>query len=170
MTLHFGAMKWGREADPQTYAVIGAAIAAHTELGPHFLELAYRQALAREFVERGIPFEAEVNVPLIYRGEPLGVPFRVDFVCFGDVMVEVKALPDLGRRERSQLIHYLRSSGYERGLLLNFGTDILQIERAVGPNRLAKLSLDSVASQASHTPQLLGRPPDHLQASQETQA
>lgn len=146
-------MKWGQEADPETYAIIGAAIATHTELGPDFLEVAYARALVREFTERAIPFEREVEVPLIYRGEPLGVPFRVDFVCFGDVMVELKALPTLGRRERSQLIHYLKASGFERGLILNFGTEVLQIERAVGPSRLAKLSLDSVPSPAAHIQQ-----------------
>lgn len=144
-------MKWGEAQDPQTYAIIGAAIAAHTELGPDFLEVTYGRALMREFSERGIPFEGEVAVPVIYRGEPLGVPFRVDFLCYEDVLVEIKSVPTLGRRERNQLIHYLRASGFERGLLLNFGSEILQIERAVGPTRLAKLSLDSVSSQAPQT-------------------
>lgn len=115
-------------------------------LGPGFLEVAYSRALERELREGSVPFEREVAVPIIYRGEPLGVPFRVDFVCFGDVMVELKALPTQGPTERRQLIHYLRASGFSRGLLLNFGAPILQIERAVGPTRLAPVDLDAVAS------------------------
>lgn len=146
-------MRWNEEADPQTYAIIGAAITVHTELGADFLEIGYAKALEREFGERGIPFEREVPVPMIYRGAPLGVPFRVDFVCYGDIMLEIKSVPTLGKRERRQLIHYLKASGFNRGLLLNFGDDErLQIERAVGPRRLARLSPDSVVSQAPQTP------------------
>ncbi|MEK6975469.1 MAG: GxxExxY protein [Candidatus Thermoplasmatota archaeon] len=146
-------MAWTEEADPQTYAVIGAALAVRVELGPDFLEIGYAKALELEFQERSIPYEREVPVPMIYRGKPLGVPFRVDFVCFGDIMLEIKSIPRTGQRERRQLIHYLKASGFERGLLLNFGDERLQIERAVGPRRLAKLSPDSVFSPAPQTEQ-----------------
>ncbi len=140
---------WSRDVDPQTYDIIGAAMAVHSELGPGFLELAYARALVMEFEGRGIAFEREVDVPLCYRGRPLGVPFRVDFVCFGDVMVELKALPAVGRSERRQLIHYLTSSGFCRRLLINFGAESLQVERAVAPGRLDQLHSDDMIPAAT---------------------
>jgi|SRR5688572_22481875 len=121
---------WHAENDPRTYAIIGAAMEVHRELGPGYLEVAYQRALALEFAARGIAFEKEASVPLAYKGQPLGVPFRVDFVC-GEVMVELKALPAVGRAERSQLIHYLKAAGHEVGLLVNFGTASLQFERVI---------------------------------------
>src|SRR5687768_14170618 len=121
---------WNAERDPRTYEIIGAAMEVHREWGPGFLEVAYQRALALEFTSRQIPFEREVAVELVYKGTPVGVPFRVDFRC-GDVLVELKALPVTGRQERNQLIHYLQSADCETGLLLNFGAMSLQFERVV---------------------------------------
>lgn len=124
---------WRAERDPRTYAIIGAAMKVHASLGPGFLEIAYQRALAIEFGKRGIPFSQEVAIELSYEGIPLGVPFRVDFTCWDEVMVELKALPSIGRAERNQLIHYLQGGGYGTGLLINFGATSLQFERVVGP-------------------------------------
>lgn len=68
-------------------------------------------------------------MPLFYKGEGLGVPFRVDMMVYGDVPVELKALPTMGRAERAQVAHYLKATGCETGLLLNFGSSSLQVER-----------------------------------------
>jgi GxxExxY protein len=136
--------------DPQTYGIIGAAMEVHRELGCGFLEPAYQEALALEFELRGIPFEREVALPIHYKGRKLATAYRADFVCFGSLIVELKALSALSGTEESQLINYLKASGYERGLLLNFGAPSLFWKRMVRSQKpstsLSNLPLQSVQS------------------------
>ncbi|MEK7692579.1 MAG: GxxExxY protein [Chloroflexota bacterium] len=115
--------------DTQTYAIIGAAMEVHRRLGPGFLEAVYQEALGIEFREHGIPFEREVEIPIIYRDIQLACTYRADFVCFNDVIVELKALRQIGEVERAQTINYLKATGKKRALLLNFGASSLQRER-----------------------------------------
>lgn len=117
--------------DPQTYAIIGAAIEVHRELGHGFLEAVYQEALTKEFQVRGIPFAREQSLAVMYKGKPLGIGYRADFVCFGEVVVELKAIQTLSRNEEAQLLNYLKASGFKRGLLLNFGSPTLQTKRMV---------------------------------------
>ncbi|MBC8243485.1 MAG: GxxExxY protein [Verrucomicrobia bacterium] len=117
--------------DPETYAIIGAAMAVHTELGNGFLEAVYQEALEREFQENKIPFEREQALAIDYRGAPLTTCYKADFVCFKSVIVELKALSDLTGTEDSQVINYLKASGLSRALLINFGTKKLQHKRSV---------------------------------------
>ncbi|QQL46284.1 GxxExxY protein [Sulfuriroseicoccus oceanibius] len=117
--------------DLQTYEIIGAAMAVHSELGSGFLERVYHEALKLEFARRGIPFESEVALAVMYRGEKLDAGYRADFVCYGAVLVEIKAMVDLGANESAQVINYLKATGYERGLLFNFGTKSLQQKRFI---------------------------------------
>jgi GxxExxY protein len=119
------------ERDPQTSAIIAAAIEVHRHLGRGFLEYVYRTPLELELLERGIPFKREVQFPILYKGKRTGIAFRVDLVCYGEVIVELKAMKALTGAEHAQVINYLHASGLERGLLLNFGTPILTIERFV---------------------------------------
>ncbi len=119
------------ERDPETHAVIGAAMEVHTQLGAGFLESVYQEALAREFLLSDIPFAAEVELPIHYKGERLVTFFRADFICYGDVVVELKALKALSGVEESQLLNYLKATGNERGLLLNFGSPRLEVKRMV---------------------------------------
>ena len=119
------------QRDPETYAIIGAAMAVHTELGCGFLEAVYRAALPIEFERRGILYKPEVRLPIAYRGVVLPLNYRVDFICLSGVIVEVKALDALTNRETSQLLNYLKASGLRRGLLINFGAASLQCKRLV---------------------------------------
>jgi GxxExxY protein len=117
--------------DPETYAIIGAAMAVHTELGCGFLEAVYKAALTIEMRRRAIPFEREVGLPIVYKGEPLPLSYRVDFVCVDAVIVEVKAHDALTAIDLAQALNYLRGAGLERGLLLNFGGRTLEHRRVV---------------------------------------
>ena len=115
--------------DPETYAVIGAAMDVHRVLGFGFLEAVYHAALAVELTARDIPFRREAPLSILYRGEPLPVNYKVDFICFGSLIVELKALTTLTGREESQTLNYLKASGYGRALLINFGTPSLEYRR-----------------------------------------
>jgi GxxExxY protein len=117
--------------DPQTYAIIGAAFEVHRVLGCGFLENVYQEALARELLRRGIPFRREVELPIDYKGERLDATYKSDFICYDNVIVELKALDRLGGKEKAQVINYLKASGHGRGLLLNFGSTRLENERFV---------------------------------------
>ena len=118
--------------DQATYAIIGAAMAVHRTLGFGFLEAVYQQALAIEMSKRGIPFHPQVELPITYQGHVLQVGYRADFVCFEEVIVEIKALRSTSGVEDAQVINYLHASGLQRALLLNFGAPSLQYRRFVG--------------------------------------
>ncbi|MEY2509526.1 MAG: hypothetical protein QOE26_289 [Verrucomicrobiota bacterium] len=119
------------EKDPQSHAVIGAAMEVHRELGRGFLELVYQTALALEFQDRRIPFKAEVALPVRYKGRLLTCGYRADFVCFEDFLVEIKAISKLTTADDAQLLNELKATGYQRGLLLNFGARSLEVKRLV---------------------------------------
>ncbi len=118
-------------SDPQTQAIIDAAVDVHRKMGRGFLEAVYPECLAIEFHRRRIPFVREVRLPVHYDGIMLPVPFRADFVCFNEVLIEVKALAVVTTREHAQVMSYLRASGLRRALLLNFGADFLATKRFV---------------------------------------
>jgi GxxExxY protein len=123
------------QRDPQTYAIIGACMEVHRELGHGFLEAVYQAALAKELGEREIPFSREVKIRIVYKGEPLECWYEADFVCFDDVIVELKALTELTSREHAQIIHYLKATHHDRGLLVNFGAPQLEYKRFVRTQR-----------------------------------
>ncbi|MCC6627260.1 MAG: GxxExxY protein [Chloroflexi bacterium] len=117
--------------DGQTHAIIGAAMEVHRQLGPGFLEGVYHEALAIELTERGVPFVHEHDLPVAYKGHQLACAYRADFICYDDVIVELKALREMGGIEEAQVLNYLKASGHERGLLLNFGRLSLEFKRLI---------------------------------------
>ena len=133
------------EKDPETFAIIGAAMEVHRELGRGFLELVYQTALALEFQERGIPFKAEVALPVRYKGKLLTCAYRADFICFENIIVETKAISKLTGADEAQLINELKATGLQRGLLFNFGAPSLEHKRLVfGPSENLCKSVKSV--------------------------
>ena len=117
--------------DRRTYAILGAALTVHRILGSGFLEAIYREALAVEFGLRHIPFASEVACGVEYKGHLLRGHYRIDFVCFSDVIVEVKARSATGPAEAAQVLNYLAATSHRVALLINFGTPRLDYRRFV---------------------------------------
>ena len=108
--------------EDETNAVTGAAIEVHRALGPGFLENVYQEAMKRELTARNIPFESEVPLDINYKGQPLTQKYYADLICFGQIIVELKALNQLSGKEDAQLLNYLKATGLTVGLLFNFGS------------------------------------------------
>lgn len=116
----------------QSYAINGAAMHVYNVMGHGFLEAVYQESLELEFIKRGIPYEKEKTLKIYYEGKELRQIYRADFVCYGNIIVEVKAVANLDKAHRSQIFNYLKATGYKLGLLYNFGHyDGLEWERIV---------------------------------------
>ena len=99
------------ERDNRTYKIIGAAIEVHKELGCGFLEAVYQEALEREFITQGIPFKAQPVVEISYKRKPLNKKYQPDFICYNEVITEIKAISTLSGIEEAQIINYLKATG-----------------------------------------------------------
>ena len=116
----------------ESYAINGAAMQVYNVLGHGFLESVYQEALAIEFTKRGIPYQREKELKIYYDGKELQQTYRADFVCYDDIIVEIKAVLELDGSHRSQVYNYLKATGFKLGLLINFGHyNGIQIERKV---------------------------------------
>lgn len=103
----------------------------HGALGPGFLEPVYQEALEAEFILRGIPYQREVELPIFYKGAKLRCTYRADFICYSDIIVELKALRKISGIETAQLLNYLKATAMRHGLLMNFGAPSFQMKRMV---------------------------------------
>ena len=105
----------------EVYAIVGAAIDVYNELKSGFLEAVYQEAMELELGERGIPFEPQKELCIYYKGRCLEKRYFADLVCFGTVLVELKAMNEIGGREESQMLNYLKATGLRVGVIVNFG-------------------------------------------------
>ena len=115
----------------EAYQIIGAAMAVHNELGSGMREIVYGDALEIELKLRGIPFQREQTFNIFYKGVELQHKFKCDFICFKNIIVELKAEKGLTDIDRSQIINYLKITKYPLGILINFGESSLMYERYI---------------------------------------
>jgi len=105
----------------ESYRIIGACFEVYNEKGCGFTEPIYQECLEMELGTQAIPFQAQVHLPLSYKGRPLRQRFQPDFVCLDRIILEIKAVSALTDEHRSQVLNYLSATGYRLGLLVNFG-------------------------------------------------
>ena len=126
----------------ESYAIIGACFELYNEKGCGFLEPVYQECLGIEFEHQRIPAIAKPSLTLSYRGRILNQTYEPDYVCFEKIIVELKAVSGLTDEHRAQLLNYLHATGFELGLLVNFGHyPKLEYERIAKTQRV-KLKVD----------------------------
>ena len=117
------------EKEELTGKIINACMEVHNELGNGFLEPVYQEALEEEFKIQGIPYVREKFLPVMYKGKQLKKEYDADFVCYDDIIVELKAVSVLSKPHKAQVLNYLNAANKEIGLLINFGETKLKWER-----------------------------------------
>ena len=115
----------------ECYEIIGACMEVHRNLGGGFLEAVYQEALALELGHRGIPYNREKKLEITYKGTKLEKYYIADFICYDNIIVELKALNTLASEHEAQLLNYLKASGKRLGILVNFGEKSLKYKRMV---------------------------------------
>lgn len=118
--------------EDESYQIRGALFEVYRAMGCGFLEAVYQECLERELSKAGIPFVAQKELILHYKGERLTQIYKPDFVCFDKIIIELKAVKNLADEHRAQIYNYLKASGYELSFLVNFGHyPKVEIERIV---------------------------------------
>lgn len=115
----------------ESFKIKGCGLEVHKELGCGFNEKVYQDALELEFKREGIPYEREKHITIQYKGETIDHDYYADFVCYGKIIVELKAVAELADVHKSQVINYLRATNFKLGLLMNFGERSLKTERII---------------------------------------
>ena len=108
--------------EKESFAIRGAIFAVYREMGCGFLEAVYQECLEKEFLAEEIPFQPQKEHGLCYKEKPLVQKYKPDFICFGKIIVELKAVKKITAEHKAQLLNYLKASGFELGFLVNFGT------------------------------------------------
>lgn len=106
----------------EAYAIIGACFEVYNEMGSGFAEAVYQECLGLEFEDRAIPYEAEVDLRICYKGKEISKRYQPDFVCHQKIIVELKAVSNLTSNHRAQLLNYLKATNFKLGILVNFGS------------------------------------------------
>jgi len=116
----------------EAFEIRGAVFGVYRAMGAGFLEAVYQECLEVECARRGVPCEAVKPLGLVYQGQPLRQSYVADFVCYGRIIVELKAARAIAPEHRAQIVNYLRATDIRLGLLINFGsTPRVEIERFV---------------------------------------
>ena len=113
----------------ESYKIVGAAMEVHNVIGCGFAEAVYQEALEMEFKLRGIPYEREKTFAINYKGMVLEKDFRIDFVCYDKIVVELKAVSTIVDEHYAQVYNYLKAGNMQLGLLVNFGNAQLEVKR-----------------------------------------
>jgi len=106
----------------EVYSIMGAAMDVHRELGSDFLESIYQEALEMELTRRQIPFESQRSIKIIYKGKTLNKEFVADLICYGKIIVELKAQESLSGKEEAQVLNYLKATAIKVAVVINFGS------------------------------------------------
>ena len=115
----------------ESYRIVGACMEVHKKLGSGFLESVYGEALELEFKRANIPYDREKKLPVFYEDLPLRKYFKADFVCFGSIIIELKATKFLIDADHRQTVNNVKATKFRLGLLINFGTPSLTYKRIV---------------------------------------
>ena len=116
----------------ESYRIMGACLEVYKEKGCGFLEAVYQECLEIEMESRGIPFNPKSELSLSYKGRTLKQKYQPDFICFGQIIMEIKSVSKLADEHRAQMHNYLRGTNLRLGLLVNFGHHpLLEYERIV---------------------------------------
>ena len=143
-------MTTSNEYQDEIYTIVGAAMEVQNELGLGFLELVYHDALNIELGLRGVPFETEKEIRIMYKGKPLDKVYKADLVCYGNIIVELKAVDKLLSEHTAQLLNYLKATGSTIGVLINFGEKPLRYK--IVPNYISNKYLnDSIQGYIHRT-------------------
>jgi len=105
----------------ESYAIRGAVFEVYRVMGCGFLEAVYQECLAQEFTGQNIPFTAQPELQIFYKNKQLQQTYKPDFICCGTIIVEIKAVREVGDEHRAQLHNYLKATGLQLGFLVNFG-------------------------------------------------
>lgn len=115
----------------EVYAIIGAAMDVHNELGVGFLEAVYQEALEVELASRSIPFSSQPLIPIHCKNQVLKKTYIADLLVFEKIIVEIKAIDRFSGHDEVQLLNYLKATDLELGLLINFGAAKLEWKRLI---------------------------------------
>jgi GxxExxY protein len=130
----------------EVYQIVGAAMEVYNNLGCGFLEPVYQEALEIELASRKIPARAQFEFRINYKDRILQKTYIVDFLVYEKILVEIKAVSELTGHEEAQLINYLKASGLQLGLLINFGGKSLQwYRRVLMDNSLSKTQIREIS-------------------------
>lgn len=106
----------------ECYEIQGAIFEVSREMGCGFLEAVYQECLEKEMSKCGIPFVAQQELQLTYKGDRLQQTYKPDLICYGKIIVELKAVKEIAPEHKAQVINYLKATGKKLGLLVSFGT------------------------------------------------
>lgn len=105
----------------ETYAIRGAIFEVYKEMGCGFLEAVYQECLEKELNKQKIEFVAQQEIQLMYKNEHLRQTYKPDFICYGKIILELKAVKKVAPEHKAQVINYLKATGMKLGLVVNFG-------------------------------------------------